>query len=112
MTIRSRVSTIFPQNICRRTFVALVFVLTMLAVGASKSPSTSHGPFGVPATSVNEVQAQRIVAIGGATTEILYALELEPSIAGVGTTSRHPASALEGEPAQARTRYSPCRPFP
>src|SRR5258706_1591458 len=40
----------------------------------------------------------RIVAIGGAITEILYALGLEDRIVGVDTTSVYPASALRDKP--------------
>lgn len=40
----------------------------------------------------------RIVSIGGALTEILYALGLEDRIAGVDTTSLYPAAALRDKP--------------
>jgi iron complex transport system substrate-binding protein len=40
----------------------------------------------------------RIVAIGGAVTEILYALGLEDRIVGVDTTSVYPAAALRDKP--------------
>jgi iron complex transport system substrate-binding protein len=40
----------------------------------------------------------RIVSIGGAITEILYALGLEDRIVGVDTTSVYPAAALSGKP--------------
>jgi iron complex transport system substrate-binding protein len=40
----------------------------------------------------------RIVSIGGAVTEILYALGLEDRIAGVDTTSVYPAEALRDKP--------------
>jgi iron complex transport system substrate-binding protein len=40
----------------------------------------------------------RIVAIGGAITEILYALGLEDRIVGVDTTSVYPAAALRDKP--------------
>ena len=40
----------------------------------------------------------RIVSIGGAITEILYALGLEDRIAGVDTTSLFPAAALREKP--------------
>jgi iron complex transport system substrate-binding protein len=40
----------------------------------------------------------RIVSIGGAVTEILYALGLEDRIVGVDTTSVYPAAALRDKP--------------
>jgi iron complex transport system substrate-binding protein len=40
----------------------------------------------------------RIVSIGGAITEILYALGLEGRIVGVDTTSVYPAAALDDKP--------------
>ena len=40
----------------------------------------------------------RIVSIGGAITEILYALGLEDRLAGVDTTSLYPAAALRDKP--------------
>jgi iron complex transport system substrate-binding protein len=40
----------------------------------------------------------RIVSIGGAITEIIYALGLESRIAGVDTTSVYPAEALRDKP--------------
>jgi iron complex transport system substrate-binding protein len=42
--------------------------------------------------------AARIVSIGGAITEILYALGLEGRIAGVDATSLYPAAALHDKP--------------
>ncbi|RTL52865.1 MAG: hemin ABC transporter substrate-binding protein [Bradyrhizobiaceae bacterium] len=41
---------------------------------------------------------QRIVSIGGAVTEILYALGLQDRIVGVDTTSLYPQSALSEKP--------------
>lgn len=40
----------------------------------------------------------RVVSIGGAVTEILYALGLEDRIVGVDTTSLYPAAALRDKP--------------
>jgi iron complex transport system substrate-binding protein len=40
----------------------------------------------------------RIISIGGAITEILYALGLDDRIAGVDTTSLYPAAALRDKP--------------
>ncbi len=43
-------------------------------------------------------QTQRIVAAGGAVTEILYALGLQDRIVGIDTTSLFPESALKDKP--------------
>src|SRR2546430_17604865 len=42
--------------------------------------------------------AARIVSIGGAITEILYALGFEDRLAGVDSTSLYPAAALRDKP--------------
>ncbi|NVO15377.1 MAG: ABC transporter substrate-binding protein [Rhodoplanes sp.] len=48
--------------------------------------------------SVTIADARRIVSIGGAVTEILYALGLESRIVAVDTTSLHPPRALAEKP--------------
>lgn len=51
-----------------------------------------------PASAGTAVKSTRIVAIGGAITEILYALDLEARIVGVDTTSLYPDEALKTKP--------------
>jgi iron complex transport system substrate-binding protein len=53
--------------------------------------------FAMPARA-EAPQAARMVAIGGAVTEILYDLGLESRIVGIDTTSLYPASALKDKP--------------
>src|SRR5262245_3812762 len=48
--------------------------------------------------AVEIVDASRIVSIGGAVTEILYALGLEQRIVAVDTTSLYPPRALADKP--------------
>lgn len=48
--------------------------------------------------SARAKEADRIVAIGGAITEILYALDLGPEVVGVDTTSLYPPEALKTKP--------------
>lgn len=50
------------------------------------------------ATDVRGTHANRIVAIGGAVTEIVYALGLENRLVGVDTTSLYPPEALGQKP--------------
>lgn len=52
----------------------------------------------VPVAAVADEAPQRIVSIGGAVTEILYALGEEDRIAGVDTTSLFPPRALAEKP--------------
>lgn len=51
----------------------------------------------LPATAAG-IDASRIVAVGGAVTETLYALGMEGQIVGVDTTSLFPESALKTKP--------------
>jgi iron complex transport system substrate-binding protein len=52
----------------------------------------------VPAAHAQTPSSERIVAAGGAVTEILYALGLQDRIVGVDTTSLFPPSALKDKP--------------
>jgi iron complex transport system substrate-binding protein len=51
-----------------------------------------------PAAHAQTPSSERIVAAGGAVTEILYALGLQDRIVGVDTTSLFPATALKDKP--------------
>lgn len=52
----------------------------------------------LPASVAGAEGPQRIVSVGGAVTEILYALGEEERIVGVDTTSVHPSRALREKP--------------
>lgn len=55
---------------------------------------------GVPAgaSELRNTQAKRIVAVGGAITEIVYALGLQDRLVGIDTTSLYPLEALQQKP--------------
>ena len=50
------------------------------------------------ASELRNAQARRIVAVGGALTEIVYALGLEDRLVGIDTTSLYPLRALREKP--------------
>jgi iron complex transport system substrate-binding protein len=50
------------------------------------------------ASELRHAQAKRIVAVGGALTEIVYALGLEDRLVGIDTTSLYPLQALREKP--------------
>jgi iron complex transport system substrate-binding protein len=79
------------MTICRT--LALLFVAACLGTGeaASAAGITVHD---ARDRDVTISDPARIVSIGGAITEILYALGFEDRIAGVDTTSLYPAEAL------------------
>lgn len=52
----------------------------------------------IKASELRNTQAKRIVAVGGAVTEIIYALGLEDRIVGIDTTSLYPPQALKQKP--------------
>lgn len=74
---------------CPRRRSALFFIL-LLAVSALPSKTA--------AALSHAAAQQRIVAIGGAITETLYALGQEEKIVGVDTTSLYPPQALRTKP--------------
>lgn len=70
----------------------LKHALLVLALMLSALAPSAHGEEAGPATS------RRIVAIGGAVTETLYALGLEDRVVAVDTSSTYPPRALAGKP--------------
>lgn len=55
-------------------------------------------PLASPSLAADGGRAERIVAVGGVITEILYALGAEDRIVGVDSTSLHPPEALATHP--------------
>jgi len=55
-------------------------------------------PLASPAFAADQDRPERIVAVGGVITEIIYALGAEDRIVGVDSTSLHPADALATHP--------------
>ncbi|MDQ8730934.1 ABC transporter substrate-binding protein [Bradyrhizobium sp. LHD-71] len=52
----------------------------------------------VSAAGIRNTQAKRIITVGGALTEIVYALGLENRLVGIDTTSLYPPEALRQKP--------------
>jgi iron complex transport system substrate-binding protein len=50
------------------------------------------------ASEIRNAQAKRVVTVGGALTEIVYALGLEDRLVGIDTTSLYPPQALQQKP--------------
>jgi iron complex transport system substrate-binding protein len=71
---------------------ALVAVLTTWAQAAPVDVTDAQG------RQVRIADASRIVSVGGAITEILYALGLERQVIGVDSTSLYPPRALKDKP--------------
>lgn len=72
--------------------VAAIFAATSLAMAAELTVQDAAG------RTVSIRDATRIVSVGGAVTEILYALGLEDKVIAVDTTSLFPPQALKTKP--------------
>lgn len=88
------------QTFCRmhlRSVIRLAFAACALATGGAALAAgiTVHDARNRDVTIEDPA---RIVSIGGAITEILYALGVEERIAGVDATSLFPAAALRDKP--------------
>jgi iron complex transport system substrate-binding protein len=79
----------------RHGIAAAALAIALAASCASVSAATVHDARG---HDVNVESPKRVVAIGGAVTEILYALGLEDRIVGIDTTSLYPKTALADKP--------------
>ena len=69
----------------RRAGCAAAAIATLAAVPAG-------------ASEIGNAQTRRIVAVGGALTEIVYALGLQDRLVGIDTTSLYPPEALQQKP--------------
>jgi iron complex transport system substrate-binding protein len=69
----------------------LAAIRASLVLGVLAVPSASGG-------EPQPIDSSRIVSIGGAVTETIYALGLQSRIVGVDTTSRYPPEALKRAP--------------
>jgi iron complex transport system substrate-binding protein len=80
----------------RRPFVAASLIAILIAPAAARA----DGPIVRDAAgrTVTVSDASRIVSIGGAVTEILYALGLKDHVVAVDTTSLYPPQALKEKP--------------
>jgi iron complex transport system substrate-binding protein len=75
---------------------AVAFLAAALA--ASAAPAEPRRIVDGADRMVAVADTSRVVSVGGAATEILYALGLEDRIVAVDVTSRYPAEALEEKP--------------
>lgn len=82
------------NRIQARRFAAVLFAVALSGIPAATA-TTVHDARG---RAVDVKDTSRIVSIGGAVTEILYALGLDKQIVGVDTTSIFPASAMKEKP--------------
>lgn len=55
-------------------------------------------PAAAAAAEIRSTQAKRVITVGGALTEIVYALGLEDRLVGIDTTSLYPPHALKQKP--------------
>lgn len=78
--------------------VVIGVAVAMTGIGASAASSAGILVQDARGREVSVDNPQRIVSIGGAVTEILYALGLQDRIVGVDTTSLYPQSALSEKP--------------
>lgn len=86
-----------PKPFSKRRIVAFMFVIATVAT-ILPAVSLRAGGIMVRDASGHDVTVgdpSRIVAVGGAVTEILYALGLANHIVGVDSTSLYPAAALK-----------------
>lgn len=75
---------------------AIAAMATLLAGGAAAADAVTVRD--ASGQSVTVTDPSRIVSVGGAITEILYALGLQERIVAVDTTSLYPAEALKEKP--------------
>jgi iron complex transport system substrate-binding protein len=84
-----RRACVIPRSFNRRAVVGAMLALGWFGVLASP-PARSEG--------TRPIDSSRIVSIGGAVTETIYALGLQDRIVGVDTTSLYPPAALKRTP--------------
>ena len=83
------------MTFCRSLAITASACCLALASAALAAPITVHD---ARDRDVTIADPARIVSIGGAITEILYALGFEDRLAGVDATSLYPAAALRDKP--------------
>jgi iron complex transport system substrate-binding protein len=79
-------------------FLFAMLALVAAVIGSDAALSNTVTVRDAAGREVAVADASRIVAIGGAVTEILYALGLSERIVAIDTTSLFPASALKEKP--------------
>lgn len=76
---------LWPSSTARRQCLRALGAAPLWAWGAARARAAQPGT----------AAAQRIVALGGSLTEVVYALGAEGRLVGTDTTSVHPAAALQ-----------------
>jgi iron complex transport system substrate-binding protein len=89
MAFRRRAWSFRALTVGRRAVIGAL--LACIWLGVLAPPSARSG-------ETQPIDSSRIVSIGGAVTETIYALGLEGRIVGVDTTSLYPAEALKRAP--------------
>lgn len=86
-----------PKSFSKWPVAAFAVAIVMAATTVSSIPSRADGivVHDARGQDITISDPSRIVAIGGAVTEILYALGFENRIAGVDSTSVYPAAAFK-----------------
>lgn len=92
MTIVSRLRDFAATSRCAAAIVIVAVIQAMCAPAQAVTVRDASG------RAVEVKDTSRIVSVGGAITEILYALSVSDRIAGVDTTSLFPADALKDKP--------------
>ena len=84
------------ESVCRIRWPVAVACLILATAGLP----LGHAATVTDATGrpIEVTDASRIVSIGGAVTEILYALGLDKNIVAIDTTSLYPPQALQEKP--------------
>jgi iron complex transport system substrate-binding protein len=78
----------------RRALIGALAGLAATPAAVAEPPA----PFDAEGRAIAKADARRVIAIGGALTEIVYALGAEASLVAVDTTSQHPPEALKRLP--------------
>ena len=89
MALRRRACVFHAFAVRRRALFGAL--LTFISLSVLSPPSARSG-------ESQPIDSSRIVSIGGAVTETIYALGLEGRIVGVDTTSLYPPEALKRAP--------------
>ena len=78
-----------------KSFLLAAFAVSVVAAGPAVAETKVQGADG---REVVVKDVSRVVSIGGSTTEMLYALDLESNVVAVDTTSVYPPEALKTKP--------------
>lgn len=80
----------FDRTKRNSVFGGVCFFILFMALLPAQSVSAAE-----PKTPVDDTSNERVVVIGGALTEIIYAIGMEDNLVGVDTTSQYPYAATQ-----------------